>query len=141
MTVEFRYRAERSRGEIVYRPVAEVILENNGKKILLSPYIDSGADISLIPKSAGEILDLELNRNAIEELSGIGEGRVAVIHKILKMTLGEEIFDCRIAWALIEEVPPILGRKDVFDQFAVIFQEWDKKILFIPRSEYTKLSS
>ncbi len=139
MTVKFRYRAERSRGEIVYRPAAKVILENNGKKILLSPYIDSGADISLIPKSAGEILDLELNRNAIEELSGIGEGRVAVINKIVKMTIGEEIFDCHIAWALIEEIPPILGRKDVFDRFAVIFKEWEKEILFIPKSEYSGL--
>ncbi len=140
MIVEFKYRTEKSRGEVVYRPAAEVLLEANGKKLLISPYIDSGADITLIPKSAGEILNLKLTKEAMEELSGIGERKVAVIYKMVKMTVGEEIFECRIAWALIEEVPPILGRKDVFEHFAVLFQEWDKKILFIPKAEFTELT-
>lgn len=135
MVVEFKYRPARVRAEIIWRPVAEVTITYGDKRILISPYIDSGADVTLIPKSAGEWLGFELEKERIEELSGIGEGKVAIIPKTVKMTIGEETFDCRIAWALIEEVPPLLGRRDIFDRFAVLFKEWDKKILFIPRHE------
>ncbi len=136
MVVEFKYRPAIIRGEIIWRPVAEITIVYRDKEIRLSPYIDSGADITLIPKSAGEVLGFELEKGKIKELSGIGEGKVAVIPKVVRMTIGEETFGCRIAWALIEEVPPLLGRRDIFDRFAVLFQEWSKKILFIPKSEF-----
>jgi hypothetical protein len=116
--------------------VAEVTIVYRDKEIWISPYIDSGADITLIPKSAGEILGFELEEGKIKELSGIGEGKVAVIPKVVKMTIGKEKFDCQIAWALIEEVPLLLGRKDIFDHFAILFQQWNKNILFIPKSEF-----
>ena len=93
----------------------------------------------MIPKSIGEALDLSFEKESIEELSGIGDGKVAVISKTVKMTIGEETFDCRIGWSLIEEVPPLLGRKDIFERFAVLFQEWDRKILFIPKPEFIGL--
>jgi hypothetical protein len=51
------------------------------------------------------------------------------------MSVGEQSFDCRIAWALIKEVPPLLGRKDVFDRFEVLFREWDRKIILTPKPE------
>ncbi len=94
--IEFHYRQELSRGEIIFRPVGKIILEHNKRKVLIYPYIDSGADVTLIPKSVGEILGLSLEQRSIEELSGIGEGKVAVIHKVVEMTIGEEIFDCHI---------------------------------------------
>jgi hypothetical protein len=139
MVVEFKYRPARSHGELIWRPVAEITIVHNDKKIHLSPYIDSGADITMIPKSAGELLGFNFEKDKIEELSGIGDGKVPVITKTVKMIIGNETFDCRIGWSLIEEVPPLLGRKDVFERFAVLFQEWDRKILFIPKSEFTGL--
>ena len=131
--IEFSYRQEEARGEPVFRPVARVLLENRGRAVVLFPYIDSGADVTLVPKSVGEALGLQLAQGDVQELSGIGEGRVAVAFKTVRMTIGENPFDCRIAWALIEEVPPLRGRRDVFDRFAVLFREWDRKIIFTPK--------
>ena len=60
MEIEFGFRKEKSSlfGEIK-RPVARVILINKEIKIPEIFYVDSGADITLIPRSVGELLQLE----------------------------------------------------------------------------------
>ena len=35
----------------------------------------------------------------------------------------EERLEVRIAWALVEEVPMLMGRMDIFDKFRVVFDE------------------
>ena len=35
-------------------------------------------------------------------------------------------FPIKIAWALVEDVPPLLGRTDVFDKFEVKFRQKEK---------------
>lgn len=135
MHIEFRYRSERSRTKTVLRPVAKIVLENQGIKIHLSPYIDSGADLSLLPLSIGEALGFVRNEHPVIELSGIGKSKVAIIEREVLMTIGTERFSCHIGWALIEEVPLLLGRRDVFERFEIIFREWEGRVLFRPKSE------
>lgn len=48
--VEFDYRQETARGETVFRPVARVILQHQDNTVIFFPYIDSGADVTLIPR-------------------------------------------------------------------------------------------
>ncbi|MFQ6119329.1 MAG: hypothetical protein ACE5KE_05510, partial [Methanosarcinales archaeon] len=62
MKVEFKYRKEKSLifGKIL-RPVACVEFKSmKGEWIEVRPYIDSGADITLIPLSLGRLLGFEL---------------------------------------------------------------------------------
>lgn len=131
MEIGFDFREEESRifGTIL-RPVAEVIFINNNKEVLESVYVDSGADISLIPKSVGDTLGFEIEKtDTIIEIKGIGERGVPIIIKKIKMKIGDKILDTRIAWALIEEVPLLLGRLDVFKLFNVCFKK-NKKTVF-----------
>ncbi len=80
--IEFSYRKEYSPvlGHI-YRPSAEVILKHNDKIVLFYPYIDSGADITLIPRSLGEMLGLKISDDIVE-LGGLGNNKVAVLIKM-----------------------------------------------------------
>lgn len=128
--IEFSYRKEYSPvlGEI-HRPSAEVILKHNDKIVLFYPYIDSGADITLIPRSLGEMLGLELNDNIIE-LGGLGDNKVPVLIKKIEIKIGRYIIPLHVAWALIEEIPPLLGRKDLFTLFLISFDEENKVIQF-----------
>ncbi|MEW6687268.1 MAG: hypothetical protein AB1393_13865 [Candidatus Edwardsbacteria bacterium] len=135
MAIVFDYRRERINGETIYRPVANVILISGINRVLIYPYIDAGADLTLLPRSIGEALNLRISHLPIEELSGVGEGKVPVIKKRLKMKISDEIFEAEIAWALIEEVPPLLGRKNVFEHFEITFKEWDRKVIFVPSSK------
>ena len=52
MEIEFDFKEEQSRlfGPVL-RPVARIILINNEIEVPENVYVDSGADISLIPKS------------------------------------------------------------------------------------------
>ncbi|MBI2136204.1 hypothetical protein HYU06_03975 [Candidatus Woesearchaeota archaeon] len=131
MEVEFNFRLEHSRifGPIL-RPVARVFFINNNIEYPEHVYVDSGADISLIPKSIGDIIGFVIEKtDKITEIKGVGERAVPIIIKKIKLKIGDKVFDIRIAWALIEEVPLLLGRTDIFDLFDICFKK-NKKTIF-----------
>ena len=126
--MKFEYRKEKSDilGKI-YRQIIEVEFINPENEIEIPEilYFDTGADITLIPRSTGELLSLEVEEDEIKEIRGIGGGIVLVIIKKLDLCLCDYIFKARIAWALIEEVPLLLGRTDVFKYFEFVINEED----------------
>lgn len=130
MEIEFNFREEQSRifGKIL-RPVARISIINNEIEIPEHLYVDSGADITLIPKSIGELLGFKIeNIWEITEIKGIGEQGIPIVIKKVKMKIGEKIFETRIAWALVEDVPLLLGRLDVFNLFSICFDKNSKTI-------------
>ena len=59
----------------------------------------------------------------IREVRGIsGTGIPQILKKIVLILNGERL-DARICWALVEEVPLLLGRIDVFKHFQIVFNE------------------
>ena len=49
-----------------------------------------------------------------------------------EVKIGDYKFEAEIAWALIEEIVPLLGRKDIFDKFHVNFKQDRRIIEFVP---------
>ena len=129
----FTYRKESGKiTKVVYRPVAKVYVQSlKGEWIPFVPYIDSGADITLLPFSLGIKLGFEPTKD-IMNLHGVrGIGLPVEIRKV-KMRIGNVELEPRVAWALVEEAPPLLGRLDIFDRFNIIFREKEGKITFEP---------
>ncbi len=127
----FTYRKERGKiSGVVYRPVAKVYIKSlQGEWLPFVPYIDSGADITLIPFSLGIKLGFEPSKD-IMDLHGVrGIGLPVEIRRV-KMRIGNMELEPRVAWALIEEAPPLLGRLDIFDKFIITFREKEGKIIF-----------
>ena len=64
----FTYRKERGKiTKIVYRPVAKVYVQSlKGEWIPFAPYIDSGADITLLPYSLGLKLGFKPTAEIVE---------------------------------------------------------------------------
>ncbi len=103
----------------------------HGEWLPFVPYIDSGADITLIPFSLGIKLGFEPSKDIID-LHGVrGIGLPVEIRRV-KMRIGDVELEPRVAWALIEEAPPLLGRLDIFDRFNITFKEREGKIIFEP---------
>ncbi len=130
--IEFKYRDEESNvlGKVA-RPVADVYFKDKeDNEIVAFMYIDSGADIILIPRQFGELLGFKAKDDKIEEIGGIGNTKIPIILKKTKIRINSEILEVKIAWALTEEVPYLLGRIDVFDKFNVLFKQKDRKIIF-----------
>lgn len=130
LKVSFPYKRENSDifGEI-YRPIAVVYFIGE-QEILELPYVDSGADVTLIPKSVGELLGLELNKKDIKEVYSVGKKPIPIIVKKIKLRIADCEFYARVAWALTENVPILLGRLDIFDKFQITFDEASRKIIF-----------
>jgi len=133
MTV-FRYKEESlgSHQGTIKRPVADVFLKSSTDNwIEYHPYIDSGADITMVPLSLGKLLGFHLDENQVQQIGGI-RGSVPVIYVKNTMKIGSLEFPVQISWALIEDVPPLLGRADVFDHFEVTFKQPQNVIEFHP---------
>lgn len=93
--------------------------------------VDTGADCSIMPKSVANDLDIDLSNLTKMHLCGI-EGRtiVAYIAKItVRITNTPLLITC--ALSSNEKSPFILGRKDIFSHFNIIFDNKRKIIKFI----------
>jgi len=92
----FDWRAEYSRiFGIVYRPIADIEIRSKGSEwIAIKPYVDSGADISLFPRSVGEVLlGLKVEIGKEHLLHGIGMQSIkSFVHDDIQMRLGHEVF-------------------------------------------------
>lgn len=125
----FKYKEELSTKGKIKRPVADIFIKSKNIWIEFNPYIDSGADVTLIPLSLGKLIGLTIDEKKIEQIGGI-RGSVPVIYFKLDLKIGGIQFPAQIAWALIEEVPPLLGRADIFDKFNVEFKQKEGLIIF-----------
>lgn len=130
--VKFRYRHELSSDKtgIIKRPVAEVNFKAvNNQWLLYYLYIDSGADITLIPYSAGLDLGFRFDERYVQEIGGI-RGKIPYLPISNDVKIGNRVIHIPIAWALVEEVPLLLGREGVFDNFEITFQQVKNLIIF-----------
>lgn len=127
----FKYSPEPIGSGIINRPKATVFLCSTTKEWHPSRvYVDSGADMSLFRKNDAELLGLKLTDGEYHPIIGIGRVLVpAYLHKI-RMRIGETELDVKTAFADSDEVPRLLGRKDVFPFFKITFCEQDLQIIF-----------
>lgn len=115
------------------RPVASIEFRSkDGVWIELRPYIDSGADITLIPLTFGRLLGLELKKEEIKHLRGVGGAGVPVVITEVDTRIGDAEFPVRVAWVLEDDLPPLLGRVDIFDRFTITFDQRKEIVIFEP---------
>lgn len=132
MTLSFRYkRVKRPNGTEVKSPSIPVTLSGNGGKWDFMALVDSGADISAIPKSIAELLGLSLSGEP-EQTSGIG-GVVSAIQAniLLEIQKGHEQYTLQLPVKIIlsdDEFPILLGRAGFFDKFVITFDQRDERI-------------
>jgi len=134
--IEFPFLKKRS-GKLgdILKPFIPVTVLGPKGNVKLFMLLDSGADISMIPYSVGETIGLEIDMSTRSEVQGIGEGSVPYVFGKVNLQIENLEISARIGWALIEEVPFILGRLDVFDVLAVEFREFENRILLKQPSE------
>ena len=94
--------------------------------------LDSGADVSAIPKHMAELLNLNLN-HAKEDAFGIG-GKVPAIptHMNVEINKNHEKYSFKIPVKVIlgdYDFPPLIGREEFFDKFDITFKQNEKKII------------
>ena len=85
---------------------------------------DTGADISILPRSAGELILNDITKGKIQEIKGIVPfARLVVYIHELKFRINGKEFELPVAIADSFDVPPILGRIKGLDLFNANFQK------------------
>ncbi len=134
--IEFPFeRRQSQRFGTILKPIIPVRLSGPVRAVNVFMLVDSGADLSILPYSVGETLGLQLDIGTRNEVQGIGEGAVPYLLGAVEVQIGGLALRVRIGWALIEEVPFLLGRLDVFGELAIEFREFENKIVIRHRSE------
>jgi hypothetical protein len=132
MRIEFPFVEEKANiVPTILRPLARVKLINENMKTTVDMYVDSGADITLIPYSVGIALGFSLKpEDEIKRIGGVGGGKISIVVRRVKMRIGGEESNVRVAWCMSEDVPLILGRLDIFNKFNILFED-GKKTVFL----------
>ena len=92
-------------------------------------YVDSGADLTLVPGDFGKLLDMDLTRN-LQNISGVAGSPLRVSVQPAEIGIGSQTAKARIAVAMRNDVPYLLGREGVFRLFRITFEEYKAQIRF-----------
>ena len=85
---------------------------------------DTGADISMLPRSIGEALVADITQARKAQIKGVvPRARVNVYIHTLKFRLNSKHFNLPVAIADSDSVPPILGRIKGLDLFNANFKK------------------
>ena len=129
--VSFPYRRERSAllGEVL-RPVASVqVRGRRGPWYPALMYVDSGADLTLVPEDFGRLLGMDLTENS-ELITGVAGSPVRVSIQQAEVWIGGRIAKAKIAVAMRNDVPYLLGREGLFRLFKIVFEEYKAQVRF-----------
>lgn len=108
------------------KPIVRVTLRGNNQTPLeVIGLLDSGADVSVIPKGLADYLNLKLGPKDISK--GIG-GEISIQNSSFQITVQQkhEIYhfeNVPVQVAEDDTMPIIIGRKGFFDKFIVIIDE------------------
>ena len=96
-------------------------------------YIDSGADVSIMMRSFGELFVHDLRKGRKIRLKGIGPIHIdAYIHK-MHLLIGKEQIAIEVAISEDDNAPNILGRRGLFDQYEIQFKNKEQQTWFLNR--------
>lgn len=132
MAFSLRYKPVKLKsGRVMYRPMIPLTFEGQ-EKIDIFAILDSGSDISIIPKDIADVLGIKsYGENEIFGLAGNSiksrEGKAKI-----SFGKGHEVytFDIPVFIPDKEDVAIIIGRQGFFEQFDITFSEATKKIIF-----------
>lgn len=135
MTITSRYQnVNNSEGVLNNAPFINIKLRNKNSKLINAiALIDSGADISVIPKDLANILGLNEKENTKGITQGIG-GDVKVRRSYINVIVSgkNEKYNLFIPVLILQDynqdIPILLGRNGFFENFHITFQQNKKKI-------------
>ncbi len=131
MTITFRYKTvNRPDGTEVKTPSIPVVLKGK-ESIETIALLDSGADISAIPRDIAEIIGLDLKGKTTPSF-GIG-GKVDSVETRMRITVskGHERYSFQIPVKVILgkfDFPVLLGRVGFFSKFIISFDEAGERV-------------
>lgn len=114
--------------KIVKRPVAEACFFSLKRKrwFKYTMIVDTGADYTVFPLSVSKDLKINLEKDCRQYLTrGVGGSeKVFICRKRILMKIGDWERKVPIGFLERDDLPPLLGRQQCLDSFAVLFSKF-----------------
>ena len=124
----------REGGVIEIFPAIEIFfLSKDGEKLSLFLIIDSGATVSVLPKSDAEVFGVRLENGIPLSISGIGGEMVNGWKHKIAVYFGDRKIQLPVVFLDTEFAPRVLGRQGVFDCFTIVFEEEKRRTGFLEK--------
>ena len=124
-------------------PLLPIVLYSKTKKTkVIEALIDSGSDLIHINKQIAEYLQLHQGKEF--ESSGMG-GKYTTYETSVGLIIGRGGREVDFGYVtamfpkLELDVPILIGRKPVFEEYQIIFEEFKERFKLIPKGEVLKL--
>lgn len=121
---------------LIKRPIAEIaIKDSEGEWQPIFLYVDSGADISLIRRSFGELLGIEIEKGRCAKFGGVSGKKIETyIHRV-ELQIGKFTLETNVAFSKDDTTPNLLGRLGIFETFEIHFKNKTERTCFIREEE------
>ena len=121
---------EPSKVGYVYRPKIPAKFSNKGKNLVIVGTLDSGSDVTIIPKGHAEFLELDLGGKT-SPIGGIGGGKLECIKTPVTIRVGEFLLIRKTVMVPLkgEVYDVIFGRVPFFEEFDITFKENSKRVV------------
>jgi len=104
-------------------PVVKLFLRNAKGEIGVDAIIDSGAVISVFPRSICDIIGTDFEEGEKVSIKTTTGEEIAIRVIIVNFKIADFTFKARVGFAEIEKIPYIVGRLDVFDELDILFEK------------------
>ena len=130
MTLIYKFKKFRlESGSYTKRPVVDVILRNDDKYLEFGAILDSGSDLTTIPKAVADYLGLKTDDKEIDMVGYKGTGKikeskVTIIFKAKVRRQEETLSSVPVAIMQdTDEEDVIIGTIGVFEHFKILFND------------------
>jgi predicted aspartyl protease len=109
----------------------------DGTETSIDMIVDTGADITFMPKKMGERLGLVRSEDdLVFEARSVGS-TILFVYRQMRVSINDIALTIKIIWGQDEqgEEEALLGRLDVFDRFDVLFSQKKRKVVFLPNDD------
>ena len=110
-------------------PVMEVGVHTGHGIVPFGFFLDTGADVSMIPQSAASFIGLPCEGASTMDVAGIEGGGFRAALSEITIRLGRMDLTVSCLISPIEDTPYLLGRAGIFDRFNVIFDNAGRRII------------
>jgi hypothetical protein len=77
-------------GSILYRPAVPLRVSGGAGSAWLTALVDTGSDITLLPRSVGELIGADIDESTRWRVGGIGGQRTDVVAGAVRLELGPD---------------------------------------------------
>ena len=114
-----------------YLPLIPLKIKGEDGWAIYNAFVDSGAGYSIFQSDVAEDLNLKLEGGKKEYVT-VGDGSLIIVYiHQLEIQIGDEKFEAGIGFSKQLGIGfNIIGRKDIFEEFKICFDEKEKVVEF-----------